>query len=158
MQNESNNIFSSSENLRNHLKRFDNMNEILKSVEKMSETEIAEKYFIYLKYKEHANLASRLVHEREADAWDVLMRIIEKSDNTSALSAAGVFILEEMLGSYPEKIIEKVENEARKSVKFQYVLSCVWKTFIEDKYWNRIVGLMTELGFDCSKSSKHIYP
>ncbi len=64
---------------------------------------------------------------------------LEPSSHLIKVLAAGP--LEDLLANHGEKIIEKVESEAKTNSKFALLLSGVWKNSIPDKIWGRVQNI-----------------
>jgi hypothetical protein len=70
--------------------------------------------------------------------WQFITRIYERqmSDRVFAILAAGE--LEDLLASFGEIYIERIEELARKSPRFNYLLGGVWKNAMTDDVWLRV--------------------
>ncbi len=64
---------------------------------------------------------------------------LEPSSHLIKVLAAGP--LEDLLANHGEKIIEKVESEAKTNSKFALLLSGVWQNSIPDKIWGRVQNI-----------------
>lgn len=71
-------------------------------------------------------------------AWRIILELTERSnDNLLGMIAAGP--LEDLLNEHPDKFIQRIEEQARKSIRFRECLTGVWKSGIPGPIWERIV-------------------
>ncbi|HSW48094.1 MAG TPA: hypothetical protein VLG67_03340 [Candidatus Saccharimonadales bacterium] len=80
-----------------------------------------------------------LVREKPLEAQEVILKLIDKApdDKTLAYVAAGP--LEDLLARHGEKVIDWVEDNARKNSKFAIALACVWRNSIKEEIWQRVI-------------------
>ena len=79
-----------------------------------------------------------LCDESPNDAWVIMLKILEITDDPKVLQVLSAGLLEDLLSIHPEKIIDYVESEAEKNPKFKDLLKGVWKSDIPDNIWNRV--------------------
>ncbi|HMO80997.1 MAG TPA: hypothetical protein PKD24_09410 [Pyrinomonadaceae bacterium] len=70
--------------------------------------------------------------------WEFILRIFERkmSDRVFASLAAGP--LEDLLGSFGDLYIDRVEELARKNPRFNHLLGGVWKNAMTADVWDRV--------------------
>lgn len=71
-------------------------------------------------------------------AWEMILRIhrAEHNEYVTANLAAG--LLEDLLADYGEQFIERVEIEARRDPKFNFLLGGVWQNSMTEDIWRRV--------------------
>ena len=82
-----------------------------------------------------------LDHLRRSDpdrCWHIILEIqrIDSSDWVIANLAAGP--LEDLLTTFGERVIDKVEKQARIDRRFREMLRLVWKNAMQDSIWDRV--------------------
>ena len=78
------------------------------------------------------------IDEKHEALWEFITRTFERpmSDKTFAMIAAGP--LEDLLADYGNIYIDRIEELARKSPRFNYLLGGVWKNSSNDEVWQRV--------------------
>src|SRR5271157_2462613 len=78
-------------------------------------------------------------------AWSGILAILQHdlSDRQMSILAAG--IVENLLSEHGEQFIERVEAEAVRNSRFQYLLGGVWKCGMSDGVWTRVRAARKEV-------------
>lgn len=78
-------------------------------------------------------------------AWELILRIhrAEHNENVTIMLAAGA--LEDLLAAHGENFIERVETEARKDQKFNFLLGGVWRNSMIEGVWERVQNVRREV-------------
>ena len=73
-------------------------------------------------------------------AFDIIMLILEKSDDPIILSNLSAGPLESLLARHGDLVIEKIEYEANRCSKFKCLLNGVWENTITKDVWERVLA------------------
>jgi hypothetical protein len=90
-----------------------------------------------------------LAYDEPELAWDVIKSVIGRYDDTEVfneqptearrilgMTAAGP--LEDLLANHGPRLIERVEDEAKRDRRMSWALGCVWKNSMTDDVWTRV--------------------
>ena len=77
------------------------------------------------------------------ECWDIILEIIEQTDDEWILTNVAAGPLENLLALNSEAVISFVEIEVRSNEKLKSILSGIWKNLIPDEIWERIQLLKT---------------
>lgn len=94
-------------------------------------------------YRAYLSL-DRLTSASPEDAWQVMLRIIEMTDNEFVLENLAAGPLETLLGLYGKTFIERVESRAAVDPKYRWVVGGVWQGRMDDELWGRVQAVLGE--------------
>ena len=77
-------------------------------------------------------------HEIPEVGFKLILEILELEPSNHLIKMLAAGPLEDLLTNHGEKIIEKVESEAKSNDKFALLLSGVWQNLIPDHIWERV--------------------
>ncbi len=99
-------------------------------------------------FKETICLLGKLNRERPELAWEIILKIIEITDDEWMLTLVGCGELESLLNDHFEKFIDRVEDRSRSCKKFAHAMSCVWQNQMTDEQYAMLNALVDELGIE----------
>jgi hypothetical protein len=67
-----------------------------------------------------------LVHKQPEQAWLLIVRLVELSNDDRMLATVAAGPLEDLLGSHPYEFIDRLERQSRTDAKFRRCVSGVW--------------------------------
>lgn len=70
--------------------------------------------------------------------WEMILRVMESTDNKACLSLLGAWHIEEWLARHGALVIDRIEAKAEKSTTFKRILSCVYQNSMPPKVFERI--------------------
>tara|TARA_B100000780_G_C21082555_1_gene436025 strand:+ start:910 stop:1296 length:387 start_codon:yes stop_codon:yes gene_type:complete len=80
-------------------------------------------------------------------AWELIVAIIDATDDEWVLTSVGCGELESLLVRHFDQFIDRVVKNSRKNKKFAFVMSCVWPDDrISDEQYTILDNLVEELG------------
>lgn len=80
----------------------------------------------------------RLVRHDADNAWQVILAILNDTDNDFVLSNLAAGPLEDLLAKHGYDVIARVEEEANVNSRFRELLTGVWKNQISDEVWEKV--------------------
>lgn len=75
------------------------------------------------------------------ECWDVILEVVNKTDNEWVLTNLAAGPLEDLLALHPNESIVWLEREVPKNPRLKSILSGVWKNLIPDDVWERVQAL-----------------
>ena len=87
-------------------------------------------------------------HEKPEIGLELILAALEKTQSSHILEVLSAGPLEDLLVYHGERIIEKVEIEARKNKRFASLLGGVWQNAMPDHIWDRIRKVWDRSGWD----------
>lgn len=85
-----------------------------------------------------------LARTHPEDAWQVILKIIELSDDDFVLENVAAGPLESLIASHGRSLIDRIESRATADPKFVWVLRGVWQGKIDDYLWARLMAVAGE--------------
>ena len=92
-------------------------------------------------YFEAWEIVNDLVFNDPEKAWQILLEMIQETDDKSYLSFLGAGPLEDLLVYHGKNFIERIENEAKHNKNFLFALKCVWQNNMLPKIWNKVATI-----------------
>lgn len=89
-----------------------------------------------------------LVREDPDQAWQLILKILQQDSSNEILEVLSAGPLEDLLAKHGERVIEKVESEARSNPSFATLLGGVWKNSMTDDIWSRVQDISDRRGWD----------
>lgn len=80
----------------------------------------------------------RLVRSSPEDAWQVILRIIEMTENEFVLENLAAGPLESLLTRHGMSYIDRVESRVAVDAKFKWILGGIWQGGMADEIWSRV--------------------
>lgn len=85
-----------------------------------------------------------LVSLAPENAWNVIIKIFDETNDEYVLSNLAAGPLETFLGRYGNEFIDRIEILASTDLRFKYLLAGVWKGMMSDDLWARIRKVSAE--------------
>jgi hypothetical protein len=70
--------------------------------------------------------------------WSAILQILQHDLSESEIARLAAGPVEELLAQHGPAFIGKVENEARQSPRFRYLLTGVWRCGMPQDIWDRV--------------------
>ena len=80
----------------------------------------------------------RLTKADEESAWDVILHIVERTENEFVLENLAAGPLETLLGKHGIAFIDRIEARAAVDPRFRWLLEGVWQGQMPNQLWSRI--------------------
>ena len=81
-------------------------------------------------------------------AWSFILYTLADRRSEDVLSILAAGPLEDLLAKHGDRIIERVELEARRNPRFAMLLGGVWQNVIDDAIWQRVKAVWDLRGWD----------
>jgi hypothetical protein len=88
------------------------------------------------------NQLTDLVYGKHENAWNIILRIIDKTDDKFVISNVAAGPLESLIAQHGSIYLKQIEAKARSSPKFCFALTVVWQNFTPDDLWQQIQGIV----------------
>ena len=72
------------------------------------------------------HISNLLIHDRRNEAWDVLVRAVELTDDDDVLGLLGAGYLEDLVEYHGDEFIDRIEAQAGRSGRFRRALGAIW--------------------------------
>jgi hypothetical protein len=82
--------------------------------------------------------------ERPEQAWEMIKAVVEFDASPPVMESIAAGPVEELLIQHGEKIIAKVEKDARDSAVIRDLLGGVWKGAMPERVWSKIESLRSQ--------------
>lgn len=70
--------------------------------------------------------------------WSAILQLVDRAETDLQRANIAAGPLEDLLAKHGHRFIDRVDDEAAKNLRFQELLSGVWKNVISDDVWYRI--------------------
>ena len=87
-------------------------------------------------------------HEKPELGLRLILEVLEKDKSNHILEVLSAGPLEDLLAYHGEKIIEVIENEARRNKQFAKLLGGVWQNAMPNHVWERVQKVWDRSGWD----------
>ena len=88
------------------------------------------------------------VHDYPELAWEAILEAVSQPRMEPHLGTLAAGPLEDLLSIHGDRIIERVEREARANPKFAWLLGGVWQHKMSESIWARIQAVWDRKGWD----------
>lgn len=89
-----------------------------------------------------------LVEEAPEQAWQFILEALRVSDSTAVMETLAAGPLEDLLVHHGARLIDRVEEEARRNPRFAFLLGGVWAGRLSGDLWKRIEAVRDRRGWD----------
>ena len=89
-----------------------------------------------------------LTDENPDELWSIIMKVLSKSQSNTILEILSAGPLEDYLARLGERVIDKVEKEAKLNPDFANLLGGVWQNSMSDEMWSRVQNVWDRNGWD----------
>ena len=89
-----------------------------------------------------------VTHEKPELGLRLILEVLEKDKSNHILEVLSAGPLEDLLAYHGEKIIEVIENEARRNKQFAKLLGGVWQNAMPNHVWERVQKVWDRSGWD----------
>ena len=90
-----------------------------------------------------------LAHDRPDLAWEAVKSVVCRYDESALLTEeqtearrilgmTGAGPLEDLLANHGARLIDRVEDEAKRDRRMFWTLGCVWRNSMSDDVWSRV--------------------
>jgi hypothetical protein len=83
-----------------------------------------------------------LIAHASDDAYEVIRELVRQAPSPYVLSIVAAGPLEDLLSDWGERIIDRLETDARDDPKLMAACAGVWKLYMPDEVWNRLRNLV----------------
>ena len=80
------------------------------------------------------------------DAYEVIRELVRQAPSPYVLGIVAAGPLEDLLSDWGERIIDRLEADARVDPKLMAACAEVWKLYMPDDVWTRLRSLVTSQG------------
>jgi hypothetical protein len=84
-----------------------------------------------------------LIEHAPDDAYDVIRDLVRQAPSPYVLSIVAAGPLEDLLSDWGERVIDRLESDAREDPKLMAACAGVWKLYMSDEVWTRLRSLVT---------------
>lgn len=81
-------------------------------------------------------------------ALQLILQILERDDTARVVEILSAGPLEDLLSGHGPKMIDAIEDEARRNPKFAFLLGGVWPSDIDPDVWRRVGLVRVRSGWD----------
>jgi Family of unknown function (DUF6869) len=90
----------------------------------------------------------QLCEDEPERAFQFVLEVLGRDHSDKILEVLSAGPLEEVLARHGEKMIERVEAEARANLMFATLLGGVWQNDMSDEVWRRVQAVWDRRGWD----------
>ena len=85
---------------------------------------------------------SDLIKQAPDDAYEVIRELVRQAPSPYVLGVVAAGLLEDLLSDWGERVIDRLETDARDDPKLMAACADVWKLYMSDEVWTRLRSLV----------------
>ena len=89
-----------------------------------------------------------LTYEDPDKLWEIILSVLSKNPSNSVMEILAAGPLEDYLAKLGERVIEKVEQQAKSDPAFATLLGGVWQNDMSEEVWSRIKSVWDRSRWD----------